>query len=204
MAKKVLTRADEVNYEIKKSKFIAYAELLSSEQDLKDWIASLWELHPKATHICYGAIIGLEGQIEALSDNGEPHGTAGRPILDQMRGAELSNVGIAVVRYFGGTLLGTGGLVKAYAQGARELIELIPSRELAFVADYRIELSYSHHPRVMRAFANADITVDDEMFDIQVTISGKVLDTRKDELSTLVREETDGAATAIIGDSYWM
>ncbi len=143
MAKHVFTRDAEVAYEIKKSKFIAYAHIVSDEHELKSWITELWEEHPKATHICYGAIMGLEGQLEALSDNGEPHGTAGRPILDQLKGAGLTNIAVAVVRYFGGTLLGTGGLVKAYAQGARELIDAVDTRELAYVAQYSVELSYA-------------------------------------------------------------
>ena len=104
---------------INKSRFIGYASPCSSENDALTFLQSIRDEHKTATHHCYAYIIGENCGIMRYSDDGEPGGTAGMPIMDVMRTKSIVNCCIVVVRYFGGTLLGTGGLVRAYTQSAQ-------------------------------------------------------------------------------------
>jgi uncharacterized YigZ family protein len=110
-------------YKEKGSKFHAYLFPLSNEPMVKSIIASLKEEHPKARHICYAFRIGIAGDLERANDDGEPKGSAGAPILSRIHSAELTDVLLLVVRYFGGTKLGVSGLNKAYKTAAADAIE---------------------------------------------------------------------------------
>ncbi|HEY8971071.1 MAG TPA: YigZ family protein, partial [Puia sp.] len=96
------------------SKFIGYAIPVSSVDEFKEKLNEVKKLHPKATHHCFAYRLGLDGNVFRVSDDGEPSGSAGRPILGQIDSKELVNVLVVVVRYFGGTLLGVPGLINAY------------------------------------------------------------------------------------------
>ena len=104
--------------EIEKSKFIGYAKIVESTQDVEQFWAILLKEHKKATHICFAYKITKGVEIVKYSDNGEPQGTAGRPILSVIEKKKLTNVLVCVVRYFGGKKLGAGGLVRAYTKVA--------------------------------------------------------------------------------------
>ncbi|MBS1572962.1 MAG: YigZ family protein [Bacteroidetes bacterium] len=107
----------------KGSKFIGFAYPLQQEGDAKKYLTQLWELHPKATHICYAYRVGLQGEIHRANDDGEPSGSAGLPIYNQLLAHEVTNVLVAVVRYYGGTKLGVSGLVKTYKESAKMTLE---------------------------------------------------------------------------------
>lgn len=109
---------------IKKSDFITFAFSLNERTAMLDAIAMLKTEYPDARHICWAYIIA-NGTSAAMSDDGEPSGTAGKPILNVLQHNQLSNTAIAVVRYFGGTKLGAGGLIRAYSQAAQAVIEKI-------------------------------------------------------------------------------
>lgn len=108
----------QIEYIEKKSKFIAYYFDLSCKQDIEDNLKFLKKEHKKATHICYAYIFNRDEVLIKCSDDGEPSGTAGRPILNVMEKKNVKNVMICVVRYFGGVKLGAGGLVRAYTKSA--------------------------------------------------------------------------------------
>ena len=110
-------------YEEKKSRFIANIAPVSSEAEAVSFIESIRKKYYDARHHCTAFIIGRNKEVTRCSDDGEPSGTAGKPILEVLLGADVTNVAAVVTRYFGGTLLGTGGLVRAYTQAAREAIE---------------------------------------------------------------------------------
>ncbi len=112
-----------VELKVRGSRFIAHVESCKNEDELNSILVSVRVLYPNATHYCYAAIFGQCSKIERYSDNGEPSGTAGRPILDVLKGFGIVDTVLIVIRYFGGTLLGTGGLVKAYADTARNVLE---------------------------------------------------------------------------------
>ena len=117
----------------KKSRFIAVVEHVESEEEAISFIEAVRKKHWNATHNCYAYIIGNNQPLMRCSDDGEPSGTAGRPMLDVLAGAQLCNIVVVVTRYFGGTLLGTGGLVRAYSGAVKAGLEgsMLITRRLA-------------------------------------------------------------------------
>lgn len=111
------------DYREKGSKFLSYAFYAENEQDIKKHIDGLKKIHPTARHFCYGAVLGVEMPEERTNDDGEPSGTAGLPILNQLLSYELKNVLVVIVRYFGGTKLGKAGLINAYKIGTQLAID---------------------------------------------------------------------------------
>ncbi len=109
---------------INKSKFIAYKFTLNSLEEVKSILTNLKNEHKKATHICYAYIYNRDIVSEKCSDDGEPGGTAGYPILNVLKKKNLENIMVAVVRYFGGVKLGAGGLVRAYTKACSEVIKV--------------------------------------------------------------------------------
>lgn len=106
---------------INKSRFVGIMENLTCEQDIENILTKIKQEHKKASHICYAYVYNLDKVIEKCSDDGEPKGTAGAPIMNVLKKRKCENVLIAVVRYFGGVKLGAGGLVRAYTKSASEL-----------------------------------------------------------------------------------
>lgn len=125
--------------EVKKSKFYCVLIPLTDDKQIKDIIASLKKEYPGATHYCYGAIIG---DITRSNDDGEPSSTAGKPILETLKNADLDQVLAVVIRYFGGTLLGTAGLVKAYSQSTALSIGEAAFTTPTTVYNYSITIPY--------------------------------------------------------------
>jgi uncharacterized YigZ family protein len=125
------------------SRFIAYAFPIDSINEFKERLAGIKKEHPKATHHCFAYRLGLDGNNFRVSDNGEPSGTAGRPILGQIDSKQLSNVVIFVVRYFGGTLLGVPGLVNAYKTAAALALQTTPIIQKAVMLYYNLQFDYT-------------------------------------------------------------
>ena len=139
----------------KMSKFIAFASPVSSAGEAKEFIARVANEYHDARHVCWAYSIGADGAVWQLNDNGEPSGTAGKPILGQIRSAGLSNVAIAVVRYFGGIKLGTSGLIAAYREAARlalEAAEVVTAYETVTLT---VEFPYLAMNAVMRALKSS-------------------------------------------------
>jgi uncharacterized YigZ family protein len=110
-------------YKEKASKFLAYAFPVQTEEQVKEHLAEMKKLHPKANHVCYAFRLGAMGAHYRASDAGEPSGTAGAPILGQLRSHNLTDILLVVVRYFGGTKLGVSGLIQAYKESAAEALK---------------------------------------------------------------------------------
>ncbi len=108
------------------SRFLAYAYPIQSTDDFKNYLQQLKKEHPKAVHHCFAYRLGLDGNNFRISDDGEPSGTAGKPILGQIESKGLTNVLVIVVRYFGGTLLGVPGLINAYKTATAMALQLTP------------------------------------------------------------------------------
>jgi len=125
------------------SKFIAYACPVTSLAEFKDRLGEIKKEHSKATHHCFAYRIGLDGNSFRVSDDGEPSGTAGRPILGQIDSKGLVNVLIVVVRYFGGTLLGVPGLINAYKSAASMALQMTPLAQKQVEAIYRVQFDYT-------------------------------------------------------------
>src|SRR5882724_294898 len=131
------------------SKFIAYTYPVKSVDECKQKINELKKMHPKATHHCFAYRIGTEGNNFRASDDGEPSGTAGRPILGQIDSKSLTNVIVIVVRYFGGVLLGTPGLINAYKSSASMVLQLIPAVRKPVESTFNIEFDYTRLNEIM-------------------------------------------------------
>ena len=154
--------------EEKKSRFIAHVEPVTSEEEALKFVASMKKQYYDARHNCYAFVIGDNGELTRCSDDGEPSGTAGRPILEVLTGEGITNVVCVVTRYFGGTLLGTGGLVRAYQASTKEglnnsvIIDKTPGIILSISCDYGEVGRLQYH------FANKSIRVVSSDYGAQV------------------------------------
>lgn len=132
------------------SKFVAYIFPVSSEAEIKEHLGHLKKDHPTANHHCYAWRLGADKAAFRANDDGEPNNTAGKPILGQIQAKDLSNVLIVVVRYFGGTLLGVGGLISAYKQAAAEVIAAAEIYERFILFEYKVDFNEESINLVMR------------------------------------------------------
>lgn len=135
----------EGEFTLKGSRFIGILMPCRTESDIQACLQTVTERYRNATHYCYAAVYGGSERKERSSDNGEPSGTAGKPILFALKGSGLSDVICIVVRYFGGTLLGTGGLVHAYTEGSRLALEGVPRHTRTACAVFRFTLDYGYY-----------------------------------------------------------
>ncbi len=131
------------------SKFIAYAYPVKTVEEFKDRLNDVKKEHPKATHHCFAYRLGLDGNTFRVSDDGEPSGSAGRPILGQIDSKTLVNVLVIVVRYFGGTLLGVPGLINAYKSAAALALQLAPIAQKQVEKEYVIQFDYTQVNEIM-------------------------------------------------------
>lgn len=173
-AMKIPTARAEAEIEIKKSRFIAIAIPANSLEDVKKAVQQVRSEHPDATHVVHAAVIGKAGTIYSSSDDKEPKNTAGRPALEVVKGSGITDIAVCIVRYFGGTLLGTGGLVKAYGDSAKEVLKIVPTEELIEKSEYRMILPYNAYTLIKRLLESVEATIDEEKFDTMIEISGKL------------------------------
>lgn len=131
------------------SKFIGYAFPVQTAEEFKATLQLTKKEHAKASHHCYAYRLGLDGNNFRVNDDGEPSGTAGKPILGQIDSKELTNVGIVVVRYFGGTLLGVPGLINAYKTTATVVLQTLPFIQKPIEMKYRLQFDYTMMNPVM-------------------------------------------------------
>jgi len=138
-------------YKDRGSKFIAYAFPANEEEDALEKLASLRKEHPKARHHCFAWRFGLDGLRFRANDDGEPSGTAGRPILGQIDSMDLTNVVVVVVRYFGGTLLGASGLIRAYRESTADALNRAVIEERTRNAVFCLRFDYARMSNVLNA-----------------------------------------------------
>ena len=135
----------QVQEEIKKSRFICHAKRVYSEEEARDFITAIKKEHYKATHNCSAFIIGERSEIKRTSDDGEPSGTAGVPMLGVLENHNLTNVCVVVTRYFGGIKLGAGGLIRAYAGSVALAVKEIGIVEIKEQAGIQIQMTYAQY-----------------------------------------------------------
>ena len=135
----------QVQEEIKKSRFICHAKRVYSEEEARDFITAIKKEHYKATHNCSAFIVGERSEIKRTSDDGEPSGTAGVPMLGVLENHNLTNVCVVVTRYFGGIKLGAGGLIRAYAGSVALAVKEIGIIEIKEQAGIQIHMTYAQY-----------------------------------------------------------
>lgn len=150
----------------KGSKFIAYAFPFNNEHELKDLLIKVKTEHPKARHHCYAYRLGIDRSVFRVNDDGEPAGSAGRPILNTLLSAELTNILVVVVRYFGGTLLGIPGLINAYKSATQDAIDQASKIEKHEEDVYEIQFDYPQMNDIMRLVKDENLDVIKQNFEI--------------------------------------
>ena len=136
-------------YKDRGSRFLAFAYPIQTAEEFKKQLKALKEEHPKAAHHCFAYRLGIDGTNFRSSDDGEPSGSAGKPILGQIDSKNLANIGVIVVRYFGGTLLGVPGLINAYKTVTSLALQLTPIVEKPVLVHYSLEFDYTLVNEVM-------------------------------------------------------
>ena len=154
------------------SKFLAYSYPVDSVDTCKKIITGLKKEHPKAVHFCVAYRIGVEGNIFRASDDGEPAGSAGRPILGQIDSKQLTNIMVIVVRYFGGTLLGVPGLINAYKTATTLALQLTPIVQKPIELKYELNFDYHQMNEVMMIVKqyNCSVTEQEAQLFVQLKI----------------------------------
>lgn len=153
---KTIQKISDGLYKEKGSKFISFAIPLSDAQTAKEIVEKYRKEYYDARHVCYAYMLGAEKEEYRTNDDGEPSGTAGKPIIGQINSFELTNILIIVVRYFGGILLGTGGLITAYKEAARDSIINAKIIEKTITCKYKLTFGYNLMSEVMRIFKEFD------------------------------------------------
>lgn len=161
-------------YRDKGSKFIAYLFPFSEENQLKEQLAQLRDQHPKARHWCYAYRLTTDPSVFRVNDDGEPSGSAGRPILNTLLSHELTQVLAVVVRYFGGTLLGIPGLIHAYKTATVEAIAQSNIITKRLEEQYRLDFTYASMHDVMHLIKQENLEILKQKFDLECSIVVKI------------------------------
>ena len=193
---KILTKHVESEFSVKGSRFLSELFPCQNQSDARNIIKAQKSKYSDSTHVVHAFVLGLSGEILGMSDDGEPSGTAGRPALDVLKGSGCTDVVLTITRWFGGTLLGTGGLVKAYGDGAKQVLsaaenaaaleEYVEKKEFSFSADYT---SYQVIKRILVNFSVSDVS---EEFGTDVKVSGKIKSDEFDLLSRKIKDISNG------------
>lgn len=169
MEYKTIARRCEARFIEKKSEFIGYLCPVQTEEQAVAFIEEIRAMHRKATHNCYAYIL-RENNAARHSDDGEPGGTAGVPIYEVLRKEGLTDICCVVTRYFGGVLLGAGGLVRAYTKGAKDAVDAAQIKCMAEAVKLAVTVDYGLYGRLAQVFADFDARVEDERFADNVRI----------------------------------
>lgn len=149
---------------IEKSRFLSYCNHVTSEEEARAFIAEIRSLHPTATHNCYAFIADKTGNMQRFSDDGEPQGTAGMPILDVIKNKGLYETAVVVTRYFGGIKLGAGGLVRAYSSACAEVLDKAEICLWQTCVEICISVDYPQIDTVLKFFSESDCIVKDSAY----------------------------------------
>ena len=190
----LLVRGAEAQLIEKKSRFIATVRPVADEGEAAAFIEEMKKKYYDARHNCSAYVIGSRAQITRSSDDGEPSGTAGRPMLEVLLGSEIRNVAAVVTRYFGGTLLGTGGLVRAYSGVLKEALLKCETARQHFGVRMRIRTDYNAVGRIQHLLASKGISIEDSVYaaDVEMTVIAPIEE--YDRLCKELMESTNARA----------
>lgn len=197
---KILYRGGEGEIVEKKSRFIATTRPVETEEEANAFIEEIRKKYWDARHHCSAYVIGDRGQTARCSDDGEPAQTAGRPMLDVLLGAEVRNICVVVTRYFGGTLLGTGGLVRAYSGAAQEGLKASTIVEKTLGYQMKVTTDYNGLGKIQYIAGQEGIRVLDTEYTDQVVMTLLVPSGELERMHKLITEKTNGRAAMEDGD----
>ena len=181
----IITGEGEGLFKDRGSKFFGFAFPVNDEDEVRYWLEEVKSKHPKARHYCYAFRIGYSGELYRANDDGEPAGSAGKPILNTLLSEEVTNSLVIVVRYFGGTLLGVPGLINAYREAAKEAVNNTEKKICTINDKIKIEYDFDQTNVVMQAIKKYNLRVIEQTFEQR---SGIVVEIRK-TLTGIIKEE---------------
>jgi uncharacterized YigZ family protein len=158
----------------KGSKFLAFTYPVGSEEEIREHMENLKKVYHDARHHCFAWRIGAEMSRFRVNDDGEPSGSAGKPILGQIQSRELTDILVVVVRYFGGTLLGVGGLIRAYRSAASAALDQARIIEKKVQLKLKLDFKYERMNSVMRVVKELGLEIEDQHFDLECTLTLKL------------------------------
>jgi uncharacterized YigZ family protein len=194
---KTIAKPSEGSYSEKRSKFLAYAFPVQNEQEVKARLAEIQKKHWDARHHCYAYILGPHKDAYRQNDNGEPSGTAGRPIYGQLLSKDLTNTLVIVVRYFGGIKLGVSGLQNAYKVAAKEALDAAVIEERTVQEQYRVVFEYVKMNDIMQILKDPEIQVLDRQSDMRCTYTISVRQRDADRITDALRKVAMTEVTAL-------
>lgn len=194
---KTIAKPSEGSYSEKRSKFLAYAFPVQNEQEVKQRLAEIQKKHWDARHHCYAYILGPHKDAYRLNDNGEPSGTAGRPIYGQLLSKDLTNTLVIVVRYFGGIKLGVSGLQNAYKVAAKEALDAAVIEERTIQEQYQVVFEYVKMNDIMQILKDPEIQVLDRQSDMRCTYTISVRQRDADRITEALRKVAMTEVTAL-------
>ncbi len=198
---KVVTKEGTGEIVEKKSRFIGSTFAVESVEEAEKRIAEVSKKYWDARHNCYAYVIGKNSENTRCSDNGEPSGTAGKPILEVITGAGLTNTLVIVTRYFGGALLGTGGLVRAYTQAAQAAIAASETGEMVYARQLTLEVAYNMINNVKYFLEQNKISISDPRYTENVQYDICVREEDKDRITEGLIQKCEGKITITEGDA---
>lgn len=200
---RVPARPVRVEDRIEKSRFIASAARAPSAEDARAFVDSLRAEFPDATHHCFAFVAGPPGGSSAIgaSDDGEPAGTAGRPMLNVLMNSGVGEIVVVVTRYFGGVKLGKGGLVRAYTGTVQHALRELETTERVTTLAVFVTVAYAQGDAARRAIKSVGAAVVAEAFATEVALMVHVPDDRRDEFERALRDATAGSARIEWGDA---
>lgn len=185
---KTIAKPSEGSYSEKRSKFLAYAFPVQNEQEVKQRLAEIQKKHWDARHHCYAYILGPHKDAYRLNDNGEPSGTAGRPIYGQLLSKDLTNTLVIVVRYFGGIKLGVSGLQNAYKVAAREALDAAVIEERTIQETFLVTFEYVKMNDIMQILKDPEVQVLDRQSYMRCTYTISVRQRDADRITEALRK----------------
>lgn len=190
--KKILIREGNGYYEEKKSRFLSEAFHVCSEEEVAEILEKIRKEHYDASHHCYAYMIGEDGRMTRAADDGEPGGTAGMPILEVIRGEELRDTLIVVTRYFGGTLLGTGGLTRAYREAAKDAVRNSETSLLYKGIRSAFSVPYTEQGKIKYLFRENGWYILSTAYTAEVSFVVLVPEEDRGRAEALLKEKTGG------------
>jgi uncharacterized YigZ family protein len=188
---------------IEKSRFLTYSAHVESEEEARAFIAEIRKMHSLATHVCFAFISDKTGNLQRFSDDGEPQGTAGVPILEVLKAKKLFETAVAVVRYFGGIKLGAGGLVRAYSSSAAENLDGADIRVLEMCKEYLIEVDYTGIDSVQKYLSSHSCTLLDTDYGASVRFIVAVKKAEADDFCAGLVDYMQGRVKIEKGEEYY-
>ena len=188
---------------IEKSRFLTYSAHVESEEEAKAFLSEIRSMHSMATHCCYAFIADKLGNLQRFSDDGEPQGTAGVPILEVLKNKKLYETAVAVVRYFGGIKLGAGGLVRAYSSSAAENLDGADIRVLQMCVEYEIEVEYTGVDSLQKFISTHTCSLLSSEYGAKVLFKVAIKKTDEEGFVAALVDYMQGRVETLRGEEYY-